>query len=244
MELGVGTIKTDVKTEKTRKKRSQFATGNGSGGKGGKRGGGGGDNGGSGDDYPFFEDRKSFEANKYRLGMFFALLIVMMTFGGIVSAYIVIATNKSPEWQPFNLPVQVWISTLLLIAGSVTYEISKIKLLKDAQISARSWLSATGGLGGIFIASQLLAWLELYNQGYYLKSNPYAGFFYFLTALHAIHVVAGIGSVGYILLRLWNPAESAGELEKRQLLSKVIGWFWHFLTVIWIVLVILLSLYK
>lgn len=241
MKLNIGTVETDVKSDKRVKRRATFTGGNNPGNKGGKRGGG--DN-GDNDDYPFFEDRKSFEANKYRLGMFFTLLIVMMTFGGVISAYVVIATNKSLEWRPFDLPLQVWLSTFLLIGSSVTYEISRIKLHRNAQPQAKTWLLATTILGGIFISSQILAWLELYNRGYYLKSNPYAGFFYFLTAVHAAHVLGGICSIGYLLLRIWNKTENEQELTKRKLISTVVGWFWHFLTALWIILILLLTFYK
>lgn len=247
MELEVGTLKTNVESENRTKRRSGVQTGRGSGNNGRKKGGGGGggDNGNNDDDKNYyFEDSETHKPNKYRIGMWFTMLIVLMTFSGLIGAYIVIATNEKLEWRPFNLPIQVWISTALLFFSSVSYEIFRIKLKNDNQGEARTWLILTTVLGATFISSQILAWLELYQQGVYLQSNPYAGFFYFLTAIHAIHVLGGICALGYVVLRTWVKTDSTEELEKRQTISTVVGWYWHFMDGLWIVLLLLLGFFK
>ena len=50
----------------------------------------------------------------------------MMTFGGLSAAYIVTATNKAVEWHPFDLPVQVWISTTIILISSFVYHRGKV----------------------------------------------------------------------------------------------------------------------
>ena len=56
----------------------------------------------------------------------------------------------------------------------------------------------------MFVSSQILAWLELVSRGLYVAGNPYVGFFYIFTAVHAVHVIGGICALGYILLRTWD----------------------------------------
>lgn len=248
MELEVGTIKTASETETLKKIRPGTKTGRGSGSDGRKRGGGGGggDNGSGGDhgDHYYFGETDEQKPNKYRIGMWFTLLIVLMTFSGLIAAYVVIASNGVLEWKPFDLPIQIWISTGLLFFSSVSYEISRIKLKNDQQKEAKNWLLATTVLGAAFISSQILAWFELYNQGIYLQSNPYAGFFYFLTAIHAVHVFGGICALGYMVLRTWHATDSDSELERRKNVSTVVGWYWHFMDGLWIVLLLLLGFFK
>ena len=106
------------------------------------------------------------------------------------------------------------------------------------------WLIVTTILGAAFISSQILLWFALVNHGVFVQSNPYAGFFYILTAIHAIHVSVGIGALGYVMLRIWNKTESAFESQRRQTISKVIGWYWHFMDGLWIVLILLLGFWK
>ena len=96
----------------------------------------------------------------------------------------------------------------------------------------------------MFIGSQIMSWLELVRRGIYVQSNPYAGFFYILTSVHALHVVVGISALGYILLRTWEPTSDDEELTKRKQVSNTVGWFWHFMDALWIVLVLLLGFWK
>jgi cytochrome c oxidase subunit 3 len=246
MDLEVGTIKTTPETRKKVKRRGNLNSGNsGSGGKNDGGGGGGGNDGGDNFNQPSFEpDNLQNEAAKSRIVMWFLLLVVLMTFGGLISAYVVIATNGVQEWTPFNLPIQVYISTALILFSSFTYHIANKKLHANHQVQAKKWFLATTVLGAMFIASQILAWFELVRRGLYVSSNPYAGFFYILTAVHAFHVLGGIAALGYIVLRTWHKTENELELAHRQTFSKVISWYWHFMDGLWIVLIFLLGFWK
>ena len=244
--MEIGTIETTVE-EKESQRRASLSSGMGA--NGGNRNRGGGDNGGNngGGDNPrddFTEQAEPYSSNKLRIAMWFLLLVVMMTFGGLISAYIVISTNGVMEWKPFDLPVQVWISTFLILASSVTYQIAQSALNADNQQKAKNWFLATTVFGGMFIASQILAWFELVRRGVYVQSNPYAGFFYILTAVHAVHVIGGIIALGYIVLRTWEKTSFDDELAKRKQISNTVGWYWHFMDGLWIVLLLLLGFWK
>ncbi len=216
-------------------------------------GGGGGNkpsNNGGGNDgdiqknNPFGDNLNDFKPETFRILMWFLLLIVFMTFGGLVGAYVVLATNKAAEWQPFNLPIQIYISTALIIASTITYEVSNRYLQAKNQIKSRTYLLVATSLGGMFIASQILAWIQLVNRGVYVAGNPYAGLFYILTATHALHVIGGMIALGYIVLKTQKTTKSDEEMLKRQTYSKVIGWYWHFMDVLWLGLVFLLGFWK
>jgi cytochrome c oxidase subunit 3 len=209
---------------------------------GGKGNNGGGDN---GHDQPNQDDFvNAGSPDKARIVTWFLLLAVLMTFGGMIGAYVVIATNGAAEWQPFQLPVQTWISTALIIVSSFTYHVAKVAFFRGDYARTKNYLIATTVLGAAFISSQLLVWLALVNRGFYMKGNPYAGFFYILTAVHAVHVIGGIVALGTVLLRTWEPTESRNELWYRRNLTRSVGWYWHFMGALWIVLFILLGFWK
>ena len=243
--MKVGTLETAVE-EKERKRRASLSSGLGSGGGNKNRGGGGGNDGGNDDPrkHDYIEEAEPNSSNKFRIAMWFLLLVVLMTFGGLISTYIVISTNGVMEWQPFALPVQVWVSTGLILASSVTYTIAQKALNAANQQKAKTWFLATTIFGGMFIASQLLAWFELVRRGVYVQSNPYAGFFYILTAVHAVHVIGGIIALGFIVLRTWEKTSSDEELTKRQQVSNAVAWYWHFMDGLWLVLLLLLGFWK
>ncbi len=220
-----------------------------SGGSNQSSNGGGGQNpgGGGGDDGPRNEDVHStepFRPGISRILTGFLLVVVLMTFGGLIAAYVVIATNNVAEWRPFDLPIQVWISTVLILTSSLTYHIAKTAVDNDDQGKAKRWFVITTVIGAAFISSQILAWVALTARGLYMAGNPYAGFFFILTAVHAVHVLGGIAALGAILLRTWTPRATELQLVRRRALAQTVGWYWHFMGGLWIVLFILLGFWK
>ncbi len=234
--MDIGTAEPVIEGQSTRRRSSRISGG-----------GPGGSNGGGGDDWPFnFPDPASNtdDSDKSRVVTWFLLLVVTMTFGGLIGAYIVIATNSALEWRPFNLPFQVWISTILIIASSLVYAIAKRAFDNEEHERAKKFLIGTTALGAAFISSQLMAWLALVNRGLYMRGNPYAGFFYILTAVHGAHVLGGIIALGAILLRSWYPTVDEKELAYRKNLARSVGYYWHFMGGLWIVLFVLLGFWK
>lgn len=240
--MEIGTAEPVVKKKKLIRKRGSRLSG-GPGGGPGRRGGGGGNDGGDhlNNDQPYSDSNPQ---DKSRIVTIFLLIVVMMTFSGLIGAYVVIATNGAAEWKPFDLPIQVWISTALIIASSFAYHIAKNALNSELQEKARKWFVATAALGGAFISSQLIVWLLLVREGVYMSGNPYAGFFYMLTALHAIHVLGGIIALGSILLRSWHGTMVELELTYRRNMARSVGWYWDFMGILWIGIVVLLGFWK
>lgn len=244
MVTGTADIIEDTVPEKKRRLGHLGGTGSGSG-----RGGGGrnpGDDGGGGEQ-PEPEAKggiQPFLPSKSRVLTGFLLLVVLMTFGGLIAAYIVISTNKAVEWKPFDLPLPVWMSTAIILASSIVYHLAKLAVDRNDQPRAKKWLIVTTVLGASFISSQILAWLALNSRGLFVEDNSYAGFFYILTAVHAVHVIGGIAALGSILLRNLHPTENLIEITRRQSLAEVVGWYWHFMGALWIVLFVLLGFWK
>ncbi len=243
--MKIGTVEPLIENEEPRKRSLPLSGGGGPDKRNGNNGGGGGD---GGDDN--FRNRNdvtepnSATPDKAKILTWFLLLVVLMTFGGLIGAYIVVSTDKAAEWNPFVLPVQVWISTVLILISSITYHIAKKAVDYDLHDKARKWLISTTVLGVAFISSQALAWLALVDRGLYLEGNPYAGFFYILTAVHAVHVLGGIIALGSILLRNWYESSNITELEHRRNLARSVGWYWHFMGALWIVLFTLLGFWR
>ncbi len=244
--MKVGTAEPIVEPEKKRKLRSGLTGGANPGN--GRGSGGGGDDGDDGGNKPqnsqLDEDRDRVNPDKSRILTWFLMLVVLMTFGGLIAAYIVIATNRAAEWQPFALPIQVWISTLIIFISSATYHAAKVTIDNDDQPRAKKWLLVTTVLGAAFISSQILAWFELTRRGLYMEGNPYAGFFYILTGVHALHVLGGIIALGTVVVRSWDRIPAGPFWAKTKVLAEVVGWYWHFMGLLWLVLFVLLGFWK
>lgn len=236
--MDIGTTDT-VEETRVKTRRRAGATGNGGNGNAGRGGGDDNNNHSDGNDRA-----DTYVPGKARILTWFLLLVVLMTFGGLTAAYIMTATNHAIEWRPFALPVQVWISTALILISSAVYHRGKVALDNYERRTAKKWLTATTILGAAFISSQLLAWLELSRRGLYLSANPYAGFFYILTGVHAVHVLGGIIALGSVVLKSWNPVGSDQEWFRLRSLGQVVGWYWHFMAGVWVALFLLLGFWQ
>ena len=242
MDLGVGTLEPTEVAEADKPlwpRRSSSGRGSGLGGSGG-----GGNRGGGDSRRADHSGEDAAPPYKSRILTAFLLLVVLMTFGGLIGAYVVVATNRAIEWKPFELPFQIWLSTIVIAISSITYELGRRAAERSKQESTRRWMVITAGLGGVFVASQLVVWMVLVNRGYYMRGNPYAGFFYILTAVHAIHVLGGIIALGAVLLRSWNTTERDDEHRYRTNLARSVGWYWHFMGGLWVTLFLLLGFWK
>ena len=244
MEIGVvEPVEEVVPPKRKRSRRSGGGQNRGNGGNGGDSGNGGSSGGGGGFERPP-DDAEEKAPDKSKVVTWFLLLVVLMTFGGLMGAYVVVMTNGVAEWRPFELPIQVWISTGLIVISSAVYHMAQLAVFANDHKKLRRYLIATTVLGAAFIASQIIVWLELVNRGYYMSGNPYAGFFYIITGIHAVHVLGGVIALGAIMLRTASQTEHGPELEYRRNLSRAVGWYWHFIGVLWIVLFVMLGFWK
>jgi len=50
--------------------------------------------------------------------------------------------------------------------------------------------------------------------------------------------------LGTVLLRTWHGSLSDDEITYRRNLARSVGWYWHFMGALWIVLFVLLGFWK
>jgi cytochrome c oxidase subunit III len=166
------------------------------------------------------------------------LFAVTMMFAAFSSALIV-RKGSALDWQSFTLPPILYFNTLLLIASSFTLEIARRRVTtymvgtKSHTESPARWLYVTLFLGLLFVVGQYAAWWQLRAQGLYLATNPSSSFFYLLTAVHALHVLGGLGGLIYVTRKL-----NKSTLRRNQLVAT--ARYWHFMGALWLYLLLLL----
>ncbi len=211
-------------------------------------GGGGGGAGGSG--YGGGDSaRRDWQvpARAYRTGMWMALAAIVMLFAAFTSA-LVVRKGISNDWVSTKLPPILWLNTVVLVASSLTLELSRRSLAAGLTGRFARWLYFTLGLGLAFIAGQLLAWRQLTSRGVYLATNPSSSFFYLLTGAHGLHLFGGICALTYMAFRagLRPPkgfGPQAGQIAlppARRTAVEVTAIYWHFMDGLWIYILILL----
>ena len=189
-----------------------------------------------------FRDPES-HANRYRIGMWVALASVTMMSTSLSSAYIVRA-NSSNDWASLPMPRVLIVSTILILASSVTLELARRKLKASLTKAYTQWVVVTVILGIGFLASQLYALQQLKSWGLYLQSNPHSSFFYLLTGAHAVHLAGGLLGLTFLWLRSRSVTSEAAVLTKRQASTDAVTIYWHFMDALWIYLFLLLFLWR
>jgi len=170
--------------------------------------------------------------------IYVVLFAITMMFAAFSSALIV-RKGSSLDWRTFTLPSILYLNTLILLASSVTLELSRRRIaafmggLKNQVESPARWLYITLFLGLLFVAGQYAAWSQLRAEGLYLATNPSSSFFYVLTATHALHVLGGLGGLIYVIRKL-----SKSTLRRNAL--DAAARYWHFMDVLWLYLLCLL----
>jgi cytochrome c oxidase subunit III len=173
-------------------------------------------------------------------GIWVILASITMTFAAFTSA-LVVRQGGATDWRHFTLPPVLYLNTLVILASSVTLEISRRQVatfMGGAQEEGRAasparWLYVTLFLGLLFVAGQTLAWMQLRSQGFGLASNVSYSFFYVLTVAHAFHVLGGLGG----LIRVIGKFNRS--VLKRSTLDAT-AHYWHFMGALWVYLLLLL----
>jgi cytochrome c oxidase subunit III len=166
------------------------------------------------------------------------LAAIAMTFAAFTSALIV-RQGSSLDWRHLTLPRVLYLNTLMLLASSVTLEISRRRIAvfmggpRTFDLNPSRWLYVTLVLGLVFVAGQYAAWLQLRSEGLFLATNPASSFFYLLTAVHALHVLGGLGGLTYVLRELHRVVLRRSTLD-------TFSRYWHFMGILWVYLLLLL----
>jgi cytochrome c oxidase subunit 3 len=162
------------------------------------------------------------------------LAVATSLFALFISAYAM--RMHFGDWTPLPKPILLWINTGILVATSAAMHWTVVAGRRGDAAGVRKGLAATGALTFVFLAGQLLVWQQLTAAGYYLQTNPANGFFYMLTAAHAVHVIGGLVAWGRTTLRL----RRGEEVSKLRLSLELCAIYWHFLLLVWVVLFVLL----
>ena len=176
-----------------------------------------------------------------KMMLLFSLLSITMTFAGLTSAYIV--SKARPDWlKDFELPDYFIISTLIILASSITMWLARKNVKKKLVSKTSFWIAITFLLSIFFFLSQFLGFQELINKGYYFtgaQSTVTTSFLYVLALLHLVHVFAGV-----IVLIVVFVNNKSKKYNDETLGFELAETFWHFLGFLWLYLFVFLYFFR
>ena len=168
-----------------------------------------------------------------------AMAGMTMIFASLTSAYVV--RQADSDWLSIDLPAPFYYSTALIIISSLTLVFADISAKRDNQNGVKIGLALTLLLSLGFVFSQFDAYQKLMADGLFFSGTGIsASFLYVLTFVHLAHVFGG----NITLLVTTIKGFKGNYTSKDKLGIELASWYWHYLTGVWMFLLLFLLYIK
>ena len=175
-----------------------------------------------------------------KLGMWVFLSSDCLLFGALISTYLLLhkrsVSGPTPE-AIYDIPFTS-VSSFVLLMSSLTMVLAVSALTRGDERRNRLWLLTTALLGTIFIGGQVYEFTSFVREGLGFTTNIFGSAFFTLTGIHGAHVTVGI----LMLLSLVGLSMRGKLPESKAETLELVGLYWHFVDVVWIVIFTLVYL--
>jgi heme/copper-type cytochrome/quinol oxidase subunit 3 len=169
-----------------------------------------------------------------KLGMWAFLGSECLFFGALISTYL-LYRGRSVQGpfpnQVYDIPYTS-VSSFVLLMSSLTMVLALHAIQRDDHRRLRAWLLATALLGITFVGGQVFEFTVFVREGVTLSRNLFGTSFFVLTGFHGAHVTVGI----LMLLTLFGQSLVGSLPTERALRVELVGLYWHFVDIVWIVI--------
>lgn len=186
-----------------------------------------------------------------KMGMWIFIFTELLLFGGLFLVYAVFRAKYSDSFHIAALELDAFVGTLntvILLISSMTLAMSITAVQKQDKRKAIGLLILTLLLGLAFMVNKYFEWSgkishDLYPGSEAMLNNEHGeilffGLYYFMTGLHALHVLIGMVLLVVVLFKV-----SSGKIHSENyILHENSGLYWHLVDFIWIFLFPLLYL--
>jgi heme/copper-type cytochrome/quinol oxidase subunit 3 len=158
----------------------------------------------------------------------------VMFFSALIVTYIVMHGKSISGPKPgdvLNVPL-TGVNTFVLICSSLTMVTALAAIQRGDGRALRRWLIATIVLGLGFLGGQAIEFTSLGQNGLSLSANLFGATFFTLTGFHGAHVLVGIIWIAFLLVRAFQ----GGVTQNNHIAIELVGLYWHFVDIVWIII--------
>ena len=179
-------------------------------------------------------------ANHNLTGFIIFLCSESVIFLAFFSGYAILRTSAL-DWLPPGVEGLEWrkplLNTVVLLSSSGTIMLAEHFKAREKLWLFRGFWLLTMAMGSYFLVGQAVEWSGL---SFGFSSGTFGGTFYLLTGFHGLHVATGVLLMSIMLIKSFIPGNYDGGEQGVQATSL----FWHFVDVIWIILFLLLYVWR
>ena len=171
-----------------------------------------------------------------KLGMWAFLGSDCLLFGGLISTFLLLRTKPVLHGVPvakiYDIPFTS-VSSFVLLMSSMTMVLALAGIQRGDHRRARTWILTTALLGLVFVSGQVYEFTTFVNHDHFgFTTNLQSSAFFVLTGFHGVHVTVGI----LMLLSLYVMSLRGKLPTERSETVEIVGLYWHFVDVVWILI--------
>ncbi len=211
-------------------------------------------------------DEMDQQRDSQNLGMWLFLVTELMMFGGLFFTYGLYRTQYSDAFHHGSMHLNGFlglVNTCVLLVSSFTMAMAVYSSATNRRKAIVGWLVLTWLLGATFLGIKAVEWTADFHEGlipginwtYYVEHagetarlaaegvaphqiQLYFTVYFFMTGLHAIHMVVGLALVGVFAFLASRGKFDHGNDQP----VEIMGLYWHLIDIIWVFLYPLLYL--
>lgn len=204
-----------------------------------------------------FEDMEQ-QSESAILGMWLFLAQEIMFFGGLFAAYLVYRFKYPEAWAAGSEELDITLgafNTVVLLVSSLTMALSVHAAQTGKQKRLIGFLFLTLGLGLTFLVVKYFEYKAKWDHhlvpgpNFVLHSEMFPNvdqahsqlffvLYFFMTGMHALHMIIGAGLLIWLIVLAYRNYFS----PQRFLKVELVGFYWHFVDIVWVFLFPLLYL--
>lgn len=191
-----------------------------------------------------------------KLGMWIFLLSEVMFFTSLIGSYIILRFAHPEHFAApdvvLNVPLTAF-NTFVLICSSVSMVKAFAAIEHGDQQGLKAWLLVTILLGTFFVGVQVYEYVHLIHEGFVPMADAYAAVartgplagteqvvggplygatFYIMTGFHGTHVTIGVLCLWFVFWKAWKGGYTVDDYGG----VEIVGLYWHFVDLVWILL--------
>ncbi len=195
------------------------------------------------------------QADASKLGMWLFLVTEILLFGGLFVAYGILSARHHAAFRAAHEHLDLGLglaNTVVLLTSSFTMVMAVLSARHNRRKALIVFLSLTLLLAAVFLGVKYFEYSHKFHEGllpgkYYSHQGDtvpgqfmFFSFYFMMTGLHGLHILAGMGVLAWILKRA-----AAGHFSSAYYAPvDLAGLYWHLVDMIWIYLFPLLYLVR
>jgi cytochrome c oxidase subunit 3 len=177
----------------------------------------------------------------YKMLLVLGIVGIAMIFVFLVIAYTVSITNVS-QVSEVRLPKIFTLGTMILLGSSLALNLGVKAYHEDNMRQLNFMIFLVLLMGAIFSGCQFMGWLGLKESGVFLAGHSSGTFLYVMSGLHLMHLAGGMLFLGLALVKSYqvrkDPVKALIMVTNPfdRLRLELLTMYWHFLTILWLLL--------